>query len=514
MSLIKLKYITFLFFTLILAASITEAKASEWVVPFSHSTAVTVCEFDQPKQQLPEFNEPQCGETVLASIDPQQRELWIKFSFDEPEATAMFAAPYGLYLFGKASSVVYLNDTLLGTNGTPANSEQDELSGHMDTVFFIPEHLIKAKNNQLVMHLSGHRSLVSLDHPIHLIGFGGYADPKSFVQRYSAWGLVLVGAFVLGGVYFLMLSLKQPSIVNFKLFTALCFIAAIQLFTELSRGILDYRYPYHDVRLVVVTLCSFVLGVLLLTYSSIKTHPKNALHWIYTGAFASILAILFIPGFDTKTTLAIFVPLLVGIVQIWLCWRRSKDKNLLKWLIVQSIIAMTIVYSASGFHEIIHFVIIGVLLMFIFNRHAQELTLLQLERNKDQQLIAKLEYRLAQQAEQQTPTKIEASVGGKTHFISTSDIAYCQASGDYVQVHMSNQKQVLYSGTLKQLETALPSTFLKVHRSFIVNLEQVSCLSSNTADGGNNLHLSNEQVVPVSRRMLPSVRKTIKQYSV
>ena len=96
--------------------------------------------------------------------------------------------------------------------------------------------------------------------------------------------------------------------------------------------------------------------------------------------------------------------------------------------------------------------------------------------------------------------KIEISMAGRKEFVFSNQIVCCKAAGDYVEFHLKNSKEKLYSGSIKQLEEVLPLVFLKVHRSYLVNLTEVTALSASTQDGrkGAHLVLTNSQEVPVS----------------
>ena len=57
--------------------------------------------------------------------------------------------------------------------------------------------------------------------------------------------------------------------------------------------------------------------------------------------------------------------------------------------------------------------------------------------------------------------------------INVEDILYLEAMGDYVKVHTANKFHVLHS-TLKSIEEKLPaSSFIRVHRSYIVSLSKI-----------------------------------------
>ncbi|TMS75613.1 hypothetical protein CWB82_20705, partial [Pseudoalteromonas sp. S1690] len=56
-------------------------------------------------------------------------------------------------------------------------------------------------------------------------------------------------------------------------------LVVLQLLVEVSRGLIAYEYPYHDVRLVVILLLGMLSGMCLLLYiidSFVKSH-----RWAY-----------------------------------------------------------------------------------------------------------------------------------------------------------------------------------------------------------------------------------------
>jgi DNA-binding LytR/AlgR family response regulator len=62
------------------------------------------------------------------------------------------------------------------------------------------------------------------------------------------------------------------------------------------------------------------------------------------------------------------------------------------------------------------------------------------------------------------------------------DILYIEGVKDYVKVHLNKQQKPFLSLTsLKNLEERLPADkFMRVHRSFIINLEKVNTISKNS----------------------------------
>ncbi|WP_299084682.1 LytTR family DNA-binding domain-containing protein [uncultured Paraglaciecola sp.] len=71
-------------------------------------------------------------------------------------------------------------------------------------------------------------------------------------------------------------------------------------------------------------------------------------------------------------------------------------------------------------------------------------------------------------------------------------------------------RELLFSGSLKRIVQQLPSIFVRVHRSYIVNLDKVVSLKRDGESG--YLILTNDTHIPVSRRMMPQVKESLNAY--
>jgi hypothetical protein len=70
-------------------------------------------------------------------------------------------------------------------------------------------------------------------------------------------------------------------------------------------------------------------------------------------------------------------------------------------------------------------------------------------------------------------TRISVKKKQEIHFISVNQILYIEANGDYVLIHTAESKY-LKDSTMKYWETHLPDNlFVRIHRSFIINIEHV-----------------------------------------
>jgi len=88
--------------------------------------------------------------------------------------------------------------------------------------------------------------------------------------------------------------------------------------------------------------------------------------------------------------------------------------------------------------------------------------------------------------------------GTRVHIIPAAKVDYLEAQDDYVAVH-SGGKTYLKQQTISSLEEALdPSRFIRIHRSYMVNLERVTKMEP-YSKGSRVAVLSDGTQLPVSR---------------
>lgn len=64
--------------------------------------------------------------------------------------------------------------------------------------------------------------------------------------------------------------------------------------------------------------------------------------------------------------------------------------------------------------------------------------------------------------------------------IQLTDISYIESANEYIQIHLDTEKPITTLVRLKTIEAELPKDkFLRVHRSFIVNLDKVKVIDRN-----------------------------------
>jgi len=77
--------------------------------------------------------------------------------------------------------------------------------------------------------------------------------------------------------------------------------------------------------------------------------------------------------------------------------------------------------------------------------------------------------------------------------INFNNIIYIEGMRDYVRVHLDNQKPIMSLLSMKKIIACLPDNdFMRVHRSFIVNLKKVQTIDR------NRILFNNDVYIPVS----------------
>ena len=81
----------------------------------------------------------------------------------------------------------------------------------------------------------------------------------------------------------------------------------------------------------------------------------------------------------------------------------------------------------------------------------------------------------ANEAESADKEYISVKADYKTQLVRIADIVYLESASEYVRLHIEGSATITTLFRLKNMETTLPQeSFLRVHRSYIVNLKRIS----------------------------------------
>ena len=95
------------------------------------------------------------------------------------------------------------------------------------------------------------------------------------------------------------------------------------------------------------------------------------------------------------------------------------------------------------------------------------------------------------------PDKIALPFKNGVTFVLIADILYCESDDNYTKFHLKNGSTSLVSKTLRDIQEILEErNFLRVHRQFLVNLDQINRYVKGE---GNYLVMNNDFTIPVAR---------------
>jgi DNA-binding LytR/AlgR family response regulator len=102
-----------------------------------------------------------------------------------------------------------------------------------------------------------------------------------------------------------------------------------------------------------------------------------------------------------------------------------------------------------------------------------------------------------------TDNHLFVKIDSLLHKLSTDDILWIEAFGDYVKIQTIEKLHTVYT-TLKKIEERLPAEkFLRVHRSHIINLDKISNIDT------TNLVIG-KKIIPISENYKEQLLNRIK----
>ena len=93
--------------------------------------------------------------------------------------------------------------------------------------------------------------------------------------------------------------------------------------------------------------------------------------------------------------------------------------------------------------------------------------------------------------------------GRELRTIRVDDIVFIRGADDYSELHLADESVHLHEKSLTALESLLPATFARVHRSYIANLDRVRGVRAAA------LVFDDDSVVPVGRVYRDAVRERV-----
>jgi two-component system response regulator LytT len=79
---------------------------------------------------------------------------------------------------------------------------------------------------------------------------------------------------------------------------------------------------------------------------------------------------------------------------------------------------------------------------------------------------------------------IEMKADKRTYRLRTSDILYLESIGNYVTCHLKDKRLISYT-SLSECASRLPENFMRIHKSYIVNRENITSYNAEDIEIGD-----------------------------
>ncbi|MFN2332955.1 MAG: LytTR family transcriptional regulator DNA-binding domain-containing protein [Wenzhouxiangellaceae bacterium] len=452
-----------------------------------------------------DYDRPDCQALPLHQIDIQDRQVWMRLTLRPPQTDWPYT---GLLLSMKAAAEVFVGGRLVARNGLPGADASRELPGQMDAVVPLDAQALAEHDHQIDLKTSSYHNWLTLRHPIHEVRLVDYINQQDRTLRYYLPSLLPMGLFLLAIFYFGSLTWRSEDRTVPALLTALAGLAMLQLILEASRGVVAYTYPVQDLRLIGILACSIGFGLCLVTVLArrfVRHRTGFALGLVVIGMVA---AIGLTSSWDLRTALVLLTGGTVSLGLTLIGWRRGKPEAKPYAAALTLFIMANLIYPSQfidhGFYLLVAIFLLGLMVL-------QAIAYSQERRGQIEQRLRadQLQRALDQVQGKSRPQNLTVLSTGSMQAIEIKDIVRIQGAGDYAELHLSNGREVLHNATLNELDAELPSYFLRVHRSHLVNTRLIERLDRNES-GTGTLYLHSGQSVPVSRRIMPGVRRALR----
>jgi len=431
----------------------------------------------------------------VARIDKNNQVFWLKADIDLAPSRSR-GQPLALYLSGLFSAEVFWDGEPIGAKGEPGASKAVEVPGPIDAVIYIPDYLAGGKNHVLTLRISSFYAGYAADQMIHQIALGGFRSDPRRELRYYAPILLIAGLLVILSFQFFRIGYdagaKAPLALGLFSLGLL-----MQLLAEISRAYLNYEYDWHVFRSFIMWAGAFLAGTSLLAFLYLRTR------WRFlkiAGAIIVLAALYYLwarDGYDSKIIAALQVFALGPVAAlVWQIRNRRYDSAIfasalmvIAWL--AGIAISPVVFLDRGYY-LVSAVFLVLTWVWIWKGTLAPETVAPAETRGNYFL---------------------PKTGGKTERVPLKHVLYLRAAGNYCELMCRGGRTILHHLRLGDVMAGGPSGFLRVHKTYAVNLDAV--VKVNSKPGSRyTVTLTDGNTIPVSRYRIADLRNALSETDV
>jgi len=422
-----------------------------------------------------------CAVRPIREVDPQGRMLWLTADV-RVDATA--GEPAAVFVSAVASSAIYWDGKLVGTNGRPAARRELERPGFRDAAILLPPSAPGI--HKLTLQMSSHHGILRLDSPVRQVRIAPYEGPLEPVLRGYLPALTTAGGLLIAAIFFGFASWAEGRRASRIYLTGAALFATGQLGAEASRAFIQYAYPANVLRICLVLAFAAGFGFMLLAYLARRFEAPNRLLVLLIQAVVVGTVIVAVPGFDQRTWLVLMSAAAIGMLLAIQGARQAMPGALPIFFALAVGVLLSLLSPYSFLDRDLYLWIFG-LFVLLFADEARRLK--QAQRSKSEGPDEPKNFGV--------PDGISLGTAAGRHFVLANDIVRLAAADDYTEAFLTDGRTVLHPEPLQRLLERLPASFLRVHRSHAINLAH---LRSFRKGSSSSVVLSDDSTAPVSRR--------------
>ena len=408
-----------------------------------------------------------------------------------PPSALPLERPLTIRFAGLASAEFYWNGRRIGRNGIPGETRSGEVPGAYYATVVVPRALVRPGENVVTARLSGQHLWLPVERPIHILDVGPYETPELPGKSGYLPALLALGAIALAFAYFLAVAFSGGP-AGSRLVAGFAVTVLLQLLAEVSRAYISLSYPVALGRVTAIALLAAIAAILIAAYSAQRFMRRSQSLLVTATAGAALASVILIPSFDLKAlgallagAIAVAAAAVVGI--------RLHVKGAL-WAAVFSLVTIaSMLWKPFTFLDLSWHVIAACLLLLLVLEQIGQLRRARAEIAK----VEQLEERLTK-AEAAGEPIVQLKDGSRMHRVAEADILYARGADDYCEVRLADGRDLLVTTGLARFQASLPASFVRVHKSYVVNGRHVTSLEPRPG-GGRQIRLGADIAVPVGR---------------
>lgn len=425
---------------------------------------------------------------LRVGVDTSLQEL--RFSVQVDDAPH-WQRPIGLMLGGPFSAKVFWDEHMILEKGTVGDAKSTEIAGSIDAITFIPPALLQPGEHQVRLLISTQHLLLHDDSVFHYIWLTPYRESGRRDMRYYAAPLIVLSALLILSLQSFRIGRSAGNAMHIGL-GVYGFSIIVLLCSEVSRSLINYSYPYHELRGIFAWLSNISAGTALI-YTCYRINKNRLSKGLLLAGVAVLLASYFVPMNSGDERLALdFILLALAPAAVFML---ALIKKQISYLITLPIFWLSCVASnltdtglfLDSYHFIASLILIAGAWLWVY-----------------------VDFHVAsdEQPEPQGCKEFQISTPQGNRNIAVTECYALKGEGNYTSLLLLDGSSALHQDGLGILMDSAPINFVRVHKSYAVNTTAIVNLKS--APGSKYwAEMTNGEKVAVSRYRVAELRSIL-----